>query len=208
MEFWIDILMHTSFFLLFLPTFYFYYVAPLQSYSIIDDLFEIIQPDLVNFSLMTSLNDTKTLNKVIELIAGLSTNNSGIDDATRDITNSNKTIYNLTNIICYTIGGFLFCLGIVLAYLNNSDIFSLLLSNVIVLSFIIVSEFAIVGLFFKNFKEINGNFIKATISQFLLLPYTPSSSPNDSYYYDRRCDYTSRFMGGILPEWFLKFFTS
>ena len=208
MDFWIDVLIHTSFFLFFLPVFYFFYVAPLQSYSIIDDLFEIVQPDLVNFSLMTSLNDTKTLNKVIELIAGLSTNNDSISDATSYIRDRNTVVYNLTNIICYTIAGFLFCLGIILAYLNNSDIFNILLSNVIVLSFIIVSEFAIVGLFFKNFKEINGGFIKATISQFLLLPYTPSSSPNDSYYYDRRCDYAGRFMDGILPEWFLKFFAS
>jgi hypothetical protein len=80
-----------------------------------------------------------------------------------------------------------------MAFLNNSSIFDIIISNLIILSFIIISEFAIVGLFFKNFKEVNGNFIKATIIQAI--------TDRNAYVTYPQCDYSGKFIRSLLPSW-------
>ena len=65
--FWIDVCLHTAFFLAFLPVFYFEFVAPMQSYTVIDDIFEIVQPEFINVALLTSLTSPQSLTKAVKL---------------------------------------------------------------------------------------------------------------------------------------------
>ena len=193
MDFWIDILVHTSFFLFFLPIFYFYFVAPLQSYSVVDDLVEIIKPELVSYALIKSLNDPQNLNKIFNMVSEMSSQNSDINDLINSLDEDNSQIFYLTNYIVYGIGGLFLLIGLIMAFLNNSSIFDIIISNLIILSFIIISEFAIVGLFFKNFKEVNGNFIKATIIQAI--------TDRNAYVTYPQCDYSGKFLRSLLPLW-------
>lgn len=72
------------------------------------------------------------------------------------------------------------------------------ISNLIVITFIAMSEFAIVGLFFSQFVELDSYFVKASLAK--RMTYT-------SNYGD--CFYVSNWLQGILPaSIYNKFFTS
>lgn len=204
-EFWIEIIAHTSLFLLFLPIFYFYYVAPLQSYALIDDIFDIIQPELVDMTLLSNLNDTRNLNKVIDLLNSNLSENQTISNAANDIKNTNAKIFQNTNAIFYTLGCVLFASSIGLSVYYNISLVELALSSIIVLIFIIINEFAIVGLFFKNFKEIDSNFVKAIfISNFLRGTPIPAIVGDMNF---TRCNFTVQYFQRVLPPSILRLFT-
>jgi hypothetical protein len=76
-------------------------------------------------------------------------------------------------------------------------------TNLIVLGFIAVSEFTIVGLFFKNFKEVDADFVKATLAQ-AFAESGPTASLVSS---EMKCNYTDRLVGSIFPPWLLNLFT-
>jgi hypothetical protein len=182
--FWVEVLVHTAFFLLFLPIFYFEYVAPLQSYSVISDLFDIAQPEFLDVALLNSLNSTQNLTTAVNTAADLFKNEI-IDEFSAE----NKTIKLNAYLVCEIVGFAFLCTGVGLAYYYELNITELLLSNVIVLSFIIISEFFIVGAFFKNFKEIDAEFVKASFVGGM------------AHGYRFRCPDASDYLLSLIPSW-------
>jgi hypothetical protein len=160
--FWVEVLVHTAFFLFFLPIFYFEYVAPLQSYSIVSDLFDIIQPEFLDITLLNSLNSTQNLTVAVNTAAEMLKSNPDVTTFFDYVKTGNYNIKLATYLTCELVGFGLLCTGLGLAYYYDLSIVDLLLTNVIVLLFIIVSEFFIVGAFFKNFREIDADFAKAS----------------------------------------------
>jgi hypothetical protein len=181
--FWIEVLVHTSFFLFFLPVFYFEYVAPLQSYSVVSDIFDIVQPEFLDITLLNSLNSSQNLNSAVNTAADYF---SFEDDDI--LTNRNKTIKLNAYLVCELVGFGFLCTGIGLAYYYGLNITELLVSNLIVLSFIVVSEFFIVGAFFKNFQEIDADFVKASFV---------GGMSNTSF----GCPSISNYLKSIVPQW-------
>jgi hypothetical protein len=181
--FWVEVLVHTSFFLFFLPVFYFEYVAPLQSYSVVSDIFDIVQPEFLDITLLNSLNSSQNLNTAV---------NSATDfftfDEDQKLFEKNNTIKLNAYLVCELVGFGFLCTGIGLAYYYGLNITELLLSNLIVLSFIVVSEFFIVGAFFKNFREIDADFVKASFV---------GGMSNTSF----GCPSISNYLKSIVPQW-------
>ena len=201
--FWIDVCLHTAFFLAFLPVFYFEFVAPMQSYTVVDDIFEIVQPEFLNIALLTSLTNPQNLTKAVDLfnieLAENEQLGSGIDSLMANNAQTKLRAY----LGCEITAGLLFVLGISMAVWYEQNVFDLVMTNLIVLGFIAVSEFTIVGLFFKNFKEVDADFVKATLAQaFAESGPTPSLVSSEM-----KCNYTDRLVGSIFPPWLLNLFT-
>lgn len=181
--FWVEVLVHTAFFLFFLPIFYFEYVAPLQSYSVVSDIFDIVQPEFLDIALLNSLNSTQNLTTAV---------NTATDVFKLEITDEfsavNKTIKLNAYLTCELIGFGFLCTGLGLAYYYELNIMELLLTNMIVLSFIVISEFFIVGAFFKNFKEIDADFVKASFV----------GGMSNEYF---NCPDATDYMLSLAPDW-------
>lgn len=198
--FWIDVCLHTAFFLAFLPVFYFEFVAPMQSYTVIDDIFEIVQPEFLNIALLTSLSSPQNLTKAVKLFNVELAENEQLGNIDSLMANNAQTKLR-AYLGCEITAGLLFIIGISIAFWYGQSVFDLVMTNLIVLGFIAVSEFTIVGLFFKNFKEVDADFVKATLAQaFAESGPTVVSS-------EMKCNYTDRLVGSIFPSWLLKLFT-
>jgi hypothetical protein len=198
--FWIDVCLHTAFFLAFLPVFYFEFVAPMQSYTVIDDIFEIVQPEFLNIALLTSLSSPQSLTKAVKLFNTELAENEQLGNIDSLMANNAQTKLR-AYLGCEITAGLLFIIGISIAFWYEQSVFDLVMTNLIVLVFIAVSEFTIVGLFFKNFKEVDADFVKATLAQaFAESGPTVVSS-------EMKCNYTDRLVGSIFPSWLLNLFT-
>jgi len=194
--FWVEVLVHTSFFLFFLPIFYFEYVAPLQSYSVISDAFDIIQPEFLDIALLNSLNSAQNLTKIVDTTMDVIKNSSDVSFFNYEYGYMNQLIKRNTYLVCELVGFGFLSTGLGLAYYYGLNIMELLLSNLIVLSFIIISEFFIVGAFFKNFREIDADFVKSI--------YILALSRNSSGLRYSECEFTSKFLISLLPSWIAK----
>jgi hypothetical protein len=188
--FWVEVLVHTSFFLFFLPIFYFEYVAPLQSYSVVSDIFDIVQPEFLDIALLNSLNSTQNLTTAVNTAADYFSFEENDFFARR-----NSIIKLNAYLVCELVGFGFLSTGLGLAYYYGLNIVELLLSNVIVLSFIIISEFFIVGAFFKNFREIDADFVKAS--------FVGGMSSGMSYD-NFRCPSVSDYILSLIPSWIAK----
>jgi len=193
--FWVEVLVHTAFFLFFLPIFYFEYVAPLQSYSVISDLFDIVQPEFLDVALLNSINSTQNLTQSVNTAFDILKSNSDVTTFFDDTVEANSRIKLNTYLTCELVGFGFLSAGIGLAYYYGLNIADLLLTNTIVLLFIIVSEFFIVGAFFKNFRELDADFVKAGLAK---------AFSNKGHFYVNgvcKCCYTQEFLVGLLPTW-------
>ena len=199
--FWIDVCLHTAFFLAFLPVFYFEFVAPMQSYTVIDDIFGIIQPEFLNIALLTSLTNPQNLTKAVDLFNIELAENEQLGSDLDTLMSKNAQTKLRSYFWCEFTAVVLFIVGISMALWYNQNVFDLVLTNLIVLGFIAVSEFTIVGLFFKNFKEVDSDFVKATLAQ-AFAESGPTVVPSEM-----KCNYTDRLVGSIFPQWLLKLFT-
>jgi hypothetical protein len=91
------------------------------------------------------------------------------------------------SIIIGVLAPILLLAGIGLQYYNGDSITELLVSNVIVIMFIAASEFFIVGVFMKNFIEIDSSFVSA-------IPVV-SNRTNSRY----NCNYVKEFANSAFP---------
>jgi hypothetical protein len=196
--FWVEVLVHTAFFLFFLPIFYFEYVAPLQSYSVISDLFDIVQPELLDVALINSINSTRNITTAVNTAFDIIKSDDDVLLFFDNTLELNRQIKLNTYITCEFLGFFCLSIGIIITFYYGKSITDLLLTNLIVLIFIIISEFFIVGAFFKNFRELDADFMKAVIAK---------AWSNKGKIYPHgvsQCDYTDDFFIGMLPTWMSK----
>jgi len=203
MSFWTDVLAHTGLFIGFLPIFFFLYVSPNMIDSLVNDITSIIKPELTNYALLTSLNNTSILNNTVKTLNSNVQDIPAMDTFMSKYTRKNADILLYTAITCGVMSFLLLVLAVFLEYRNGGNITEFLLANIIVLCFIMISEFAIVGIFFRNFVVLDGDFIKATYVQMQLTPYSPTIQPSGQKW-DSRCDYMTRLLYSIFPSSILK----
>jgi len=187
MSFWAEVCAHTSFFIMFLSIFYFTFVTYIQTESLSNDLFNIIQTNL-NTSMAFSTPDN--LNKISQEI---DSKLASIQSIVPPPQTNNATIILTVEIAVGILGPVLLLLGIYLQYINNESISELIASNIVVILFIAISELFIVGMFLRNFIEIDTQFISAIVP-----------AVNSQYY---KCDFVAGFLDTFLPSGLVKYFS-
>lgn len=186
MSFWADVCTHTSFFIIFLAIFYFTFVTYIQTESLSTDLFNIIQ---TNFNTSMAFSTSDNLNKISQEI---NSKLASVESTIPPPKTNNATIILVVEIVVGILGPVLLLLGLYLQYINNESITDLLVSNIVVILFIAVSELFIVGMFLRNFIEIDSKFISAIIP-----------AVNSQYY---KCDFVAGFLDTFLPSGLVKYF--
>lgn len=190
MSFFTEVLTHTAFFMIFLPIFFFFYVSLVQSKSLLNDLFNALKPSIVTSSLVTQESQEPQLLDAINSAAETVKRSDYFVEQSQRITDTNKKIV-LYSLLGFELGGVaLLAIGLGLHYAYGESLSKLLISNFIVMAFIIASEFLIIGVFLTNFVEINDNFIKGVAA-------------------GGQCiDYVDQFMYSTLPESIANIFVS
>jgi hypothetical protein len=189
MSFWAEILVHTSFFAAFLTGFYFIFVTYIQRVSLTNDLFNAFQPNIINSAVWSDPSKINDALGQLDEIINKAESSQGFTQDEAQIEFQNKQISTNIAIIMGVVCPILLIAGLLLEYYSGGSIYDLLISNLIVIGFIAASEFFIVGVFMKNFIEIDANFI--------------SAAPLSSDYHD----FVYEFLQQVLPQWILqKFF--
>jgi hypothetical protein len=192
MSFLAEILVHTSFFAAFLTGFYFLFVTYIQTQSLDSDLFNVFEPYIINSAIWS---DPSKVHDVLGQLDGIVSNiesSSDFNKANNDILEKNKNISNKVTLYVGIICPLLFIFGVLIEYFSGGSVYDLLISNIIVIVFIAVSELFIVGVFLRNFIEIDNDFINA-------IPVANASN--------RSCNFVEDFIQQHIPSFISKFFT-
>lgn len=192
MSFLAEILVHTSFFAAFLTVFYFLFVTYIQTQSLDSDLFNVFEPYIINSAIWS---DPSKVHDVLGELDGVVSNiesSSDFNKANNNILENNKNISNQVALYVGIICPLLFIFGILIEYFSGGSVYDLLISNIIVIVFIAISEFFIVGIFLRNFIEIDNDFINA-------IPVANSTN--------RSCNFVEDFIQQHIPSFISKFFT-
>jgi hypothetical protein len=184
MSFWGEICVHTSFFIIFLTTFYFTFVTYIQSEGLVNDFFKMINPQLITTAAFKSPSQVEALGTAV----GNTMEKAA--QAMPPVDANNKTIAMYVGIVVGIVSAGLLALGIYLQYISGGSITELLISNLIVLGFIAISEFIIVGLFLRNFVEINQQFVAGMVA----VQFDSRLSGNHN------CKFVADFLQTILPD--------
>ena len=187
MSFWADILTHTSFFSAFLTGFYFLFVTNVQQDSIVNDFFGMLKPNIMSNSAVSKPYEISEMISDVQNTKNQINSNSDLDTANQHFNSKNPLILQNISIIIGVLAPILLLAGIGLQYYNGDSITELLLSNVIVIIFIAASEFFIVGVFMRNFIEIDSSFVSA-------IPVV-SNRTNSRY----NCNYVKEFANSEFP---------
>jgi hypothetical protein len=169
----------------FLALFYFTFVTYIQSAGLVNDLFNIVESQLLITAAFTTPAKVQALSNSI---------NSSLEEAAQEIPpvdSQNKKIAMYVGIVVGITSSLLLGLGIYLQYASGGSIYELLMSNLIVLVFIAVSEFAIVGLFLRNFVEIDQEFAVGITS--VQLDAAGGGGVPDT------CNFVNEFLETIFP---------
>jgi uncharacterized membrane protein len=105
---------------------------------------------------------------------------------------NNAKIILVVQIVVGILGPLLLLIGIYFQYINNESIGELIASNIVVILFIAISELFIVGMFLRNFMEIDTQFISAIVP-----------AANSQNY---KCDFVAGFLDTFLPPGLVKYF--
>lgn len=177
--------MHTGLFVITIPLFYFYFVTTTVNSAIADNVVAIAKQRIQEAKLNTLLKKTDvqklfdTLNQ--KLVPELS-------DFATDWIGQNAEIKMYTFAITGLISVSCLFIGLSLCFMYNVNIYKTLMSNFIVLSFILLSEFLIVTFFLNKLELIDGDFLQAT------LLYSMYSQPDvaGTYYPSNQCFYMEK----------------
>jgi len=186
MTFLIDLLLHTGFFALLLPFFFFYFVCNIVIYSFVDNLTEVVKDDLST----TGLTEIFTQDQVRNFFNNMNKEAFPILQKAQD---SFKEKNELVYIRTWTIFGFIFAvcftLAGILSFIYEVPFISKVFSNIIGISIIALSEVIIVAFFINKLTIIDSSFINASIIQ--------------GIYQDQvNCWYTD----GVFPMKYIKLF--
>ena len=194
MSFWADVLSHAAFFIGFLPLFFFLYVSPTQVKALSKDIFEILKPYIVDSLVSNNPNAPDALISLVNTTSSDMKNNSDLNYAFSDKIVKNKMIITIVAATAGILFPILLGIAIYLEYRSGGSIVNLLLANLVVLAFVAISEFAIVGLFLQNLVEVDDDYVKAEISN-------QYYSPN--YY---KCMFVEQYAKEHLPSFMYNLF--
>ena len=186
-----DILFHSALVLAALLIVYFFYVVNLQNETVVDNIFNILQPnlDLLSFYIQSEAQYNTFANSLQSLESYISQN---IPSFMSKLVSQNQTEINRNILIAaYVIAGLgipiLLAGSLFLEHASGGNVYNSIITNTIVFLFILASEFTIVAVFFKNFTLIDGEFIMASI--------VASDSVSN-------CNYVYNYLHSILPGLF------
>jgi len=192
MSFTAEILAHTALFMAFLTAFYFGYVANAQVQSTVQDIFSFLKPELSTIVLTLNPNNIQQIKNSI-ITASSNANDTTSDIDTRNSA-KNKKLILILGLTVGLLSPLLLGIAIYLEWSSGGNLTEFLLTNCIVMMFIIISEFAIVGMFLVKFTQLEPNFIKATLVDQL------QSSGHGS------CNYIMPLLEKFIPASWIRFF--
>lgn len=102
--------------------------------------------------------------------------NPNLQTYDQTIQSTNASILQTVSVVIGIVAPILFLSGIYLALISGVDMVEFAISNLIVMTFIAMSEFAIVGFFFSQFVEIDPYFVKASLGKQLSWSQPPWGS--------------------------------
>lgn len=189
MSFWTEVTMHSALFLGFLTGFYFLFVTNIQTESLVNDLVNVAKQ---NLTLKAAFSTPDQINTAISQIDNeLPGIQSSLQQSIQD---NNQQILKIVSIVVGTIVPVLFISSFLIHGWYGGSISDLLISNFIVLLFIAISEFIIVGIFLRNFIEIDAEFIGGIV---------PATSGEHN-----QCNFVKEFLYETLPTPIVKLFSS
>ena len=193
MTFYIDLLMHTGLFVITIPIFYFEFVTRIVTYSLIDNFTSIAEQRIVQSNLNKILKKEQV--QPIVDYANIQLN-SKIKEINDNFSDKNDKIYNLAYSICGGISAICIFLAGILSFIYEVNFLTILLENLIVLAFILLSEFLLVTVFLNKLEIIDGDFLHATLLSSMISPSLwdcPSgwTSRHDCKW-GERCDYNKK----------------
>jgi hypothetical protein len=183
-------LLHTGFFLITIPLFYFEIVVNLVNDSLAHQITGIIKTRIQQLQLNKYLNKT-----IIQEIFNQfnSKYSASIEKAENMFKERNENIYRLAYSICATISALCLFIGFIFSVFYGEEFMSLIYSNLIVIGFVLISEFIIVFFFLDKMQVIDYDFIRATIIRALNVSETD-------------CGYILNFLHSILPHFIAQIF--
>jgi len=164
MAFLIDLLLHTGFFSLLLPIFFFYFVCNIVLYSFVDNLTQIAKDELSKTQLTTTFKKEQVQDffiKINEIIFPT------LETAQNSFKSKNDTVYVKTWTIFGSIFIGCFTLAGILSFFYNVSFINKILSNLISLFIIAISEVIIVTFFINKLTIVDVDFINASVIQAL-----------------------------------------
>ena len=195
-SFWADVFAHAAFFMGFLPMFYFVYVVPVQGNALVNDFFALLKDELTDMTLALNPNVKREIEEGIQTAASTEEK----DPALANMTEDNPSVFKTTMLFLAIALPLLLITAVILQYRAGGSVTDLFLGNFIVIAFIAISEFAIVGIFVGNFVEIDKDFVKAQLLSGILLP-------NSDMSWGHNCNYVHQFaiakFGTTLANLFL-----
>jgi hypothetical protein len=192
MSFTAEILAHTALFMAFLTAFYFGYVANAQVQSTVQEVFSFLKPELSTIVLTLNPNNIQQIKNSIITASSNAKDTPFYDDTQSSA--RNKKLILILGLIVGLLSPLLLGIAIYLEWSSGGNLTEFLLSNCIVMMFIIISEFAIVGMFLTRFTQLDPNFIKATLVDQL--------QPGGA-----NCNYTTPFLEKFIPASWIRFFS-
>lgn len=195
MSFFTEVLAHTSLFMFFLPAFFFFYVSPVQLSSLKSDLFDVIKSNVEDASLNSNSDSQSNFTMSLSSFSESASKNQQLIQFANSLESTNKNITIITISVFYSVATILLIASIIIHTRNGEHLSELMLSNLIVIIFIIISEFIIVSVFFSHFVEVSRTFLKGAIG----------SSINNKH-----CGgtgFVNGFLRSILPGFIVNLFT-
>jgi len=199
MTFFIDLLMHTGLFVITIPIFYFEFVTRVVTYALIDNFTNIAHERIVqtNLNKMVKKQDVQPIIDYVNIQI-----NPKIQNFNELMSERNNGIYVFAYSICGAISATCIGLALLFCFIYEVNFLTILFENLIVLGFIILSEFLLVTIFLNKLEIIDGDFLNATVLSSMISPSLwvcppgwtpPTSGPyHKACQWGERCDYTSR----------------
>jgi hypothetical protein len=193
MTFYIDLLMHTGLFVITIPVFYFEFVTRVVTYALIDNFTTIAQQKIVdsNLNKMVKKQDVQPVIDYVNIQFTPKINNFN-----QLISERNNKIYTLAYSICGSISALCIGLSFILSLMYEVNFLEILIENLIVLGFILLSEFLLVTIFLNKLEIIDGDFLDATTISSMISPSLwdcpPGWTSRKQCSWGERCDYINK----------------
>jgi hypothetical protein len=197
MAFLIDILLHTGFFVITIPILYFELVAKLVNYALAKQVSDIAITEIKKTEL--TIIPKRAIQEIFNYL-----NNKfkdTIEKEQQDISKDNPYVYSLAYSVCGGISAGCIFIAFILSLIYGENFLELIYGNLIVLIFVIISEFVIVFFFLDQMKIIDFNFIFYTIQYNI---YNPIGSRPNYWETTYNCNYVKDFLSSFLPEFILQ----
>jgi len=185
--------MHTGLFVITIPVFYFEFVTRVVTYALIDNFTTIAQQKIVdsNLNKMVKKQDVQPVIDYVNIQFTPKINNFN-----QLISERNNKIYTLAYSICGSISALCIFLAGILSLMYEVNFLEILIENLIVLGFILLSEFLLVTIFLNKLEIIDGDFLDATTISSMISPSLWDCPPEwtsiKQCSWGERCDYINK----------------